>query len=445
MSLSRRRLIAGGTLTAAAGALAPVMSFTEMFRPALTLLADDPGDWQSVRDQFDLDPAYIHLGLFYLAAHPRPVREAIERLRRRLDQNPFLTVERAMFEGNTPVAYDAVAAALARYTGTDPRDMALTSNTTTGLSLIYHGLPLKPGDEVLTTDQDHYVHHESIRLATERAGAAWRKIPIFSSHAAVSADEIVDRIRKGIGPETRVVGITWVHSSMGLRMPVRQIADAVAELNARRGGADRILLVVDGVHGLGVENPKLGELGADLFAAGLHKWIFAPRGTGFVWARPEVWATMRPLIPTFQTLDLFSAWAEGHPPTVKAHGAMFSPGGFQAYEHQWAVPAAIEYHERIGPARITERIHALNAQMREGLGKMPHVVNYTPASSELSSGLVCFDVKGLQAKETVHRLLNKKIIASTTPYAPSFARVACGIMNTPAEVETTLRAVRSMA
>jgi isopenicillin-N epimerase len=338
-----------------------------------------------------------------------------------------------------------VTAALARYTGVGARDFALTSNTTTGLSLIYHGLPLKTGDEILTTDQDHYVHHESIRLAAERTGASWRKIPIFTSHDSISADEIVDRIRKGIGPKTRVVGITWVHSSIGLRMPVRRIADAIAEVNAKRDQDDRILLAVDGVHGFGVENPRLSGLGADLFAAGLHKWIFAPRGTGFVWARPEVWATMRPLIPTFHTLDLFVDWAAGHPPRGKAHAAMFSPGGFQAYEHHWAVPAAIELHEKIGPARITERIHALNAQMREGLSKMPHVVTYTPASSELSAGMVCFDVKGLKAQETVERLLRKKILASTTPYGVPFARVACGIMNTPAEVETTLRAVRGLA
>ena len=444
MSLSRRRLIAGGTLTAAAGALAPVFNFSEKFGPTLALWRD-PGDWQSVREQFDLDPAYIHLGLFFLASHPRPVRQAIERLRRRLDENPFLTVERSMFEADMPKAYDAVAGALARYTGLDAHDFALTSNTTTSLSLIYHGLPLQSGDEILTTDQDHYVHHESIRLAAERTGATWRKIPIFRSHDTISADEIVARIRKGIGPKTRVVGITWVHSSIGLRMPVRRIADAIAEVNAKRGQGNRILLVVDGVHGLGVEDPRLGELGADLFAAGLHKWIFGPRGTGFVWARPEIWATMRPLIPTFQTLDLFNAWAEGHPPGGKAHAAMFSPGGFQAFEHHWAVPAAIELHERIGPARITERIHALNGQMREGLGKMPHVVNYTPASSDLSAGMVCFDVKGLKAKETVERLISKKILASTTPYGVPFARVACGIMNTPGEVETTLAAIRGLA
>jgi isopenicillin-N epimerase len=443
MSLSRRRLVVGGTLAAAAGAFAPAVSFAERFR-AGAILPLDPGDWQSVREQFDLTPEYIHLGLFYLTSHPRPVRTAIEQLRRRLDQNPFLTVERGMFEDKYPNFYNGVTKAVGGYTGTDPQDLALTSNTTTGLSVVYHGLPLKSGDEVLTTNQDHYVHHEAIRLATERAGASWRKIPIFSSHDSISADDIVDRIRKGIGPKTRVVGITWVHSSIGLRMPVRRIADAIAGLNAGRDPENRILLVVDGVHGIGVEDPRITELGADVFAAGLHKWIFGPRGTGFIWAKPEVWATMRPLMASFTYMEEFNAWAEERATRPPNRAALFSPGGFQAFEHHWAVPAAIEFHERIGPARITERIHSLNGQMREGLGKMPHVVVYTPATTELRAGMVCFDVKGMKAADTVSRLLSKKIIASTTPYAVSVSRLACGIMNTPAEVDRTLGAIRSL-
>ena len=444
MSLSRRRLLVSGTFAAAAGALSPATSFAERFRiPAA--LPFDPGDWRSVREQFDLSPEFIHLGLFYLTSHPRPVRASIEQLRRRLDQNPFLTVERAMFEDKYPKFYENVTKALGRYTGADPQDFALTSNTTTGLSIVYHGLPLKPQDEVLTTDQDHYVHHESIRLATERTGSSWRKIPIFSSYDSISADDIVDRIRRGIGPRTRVLGITWVHSSSGLRMPVRRIADALADLNAGRGPENRVLLVVDGVHGTGVEDPRITDLGADVFVAGLHKWIFGPRGTGFVWAKPEVWTTMRPLIPSFQYPDEFIAWTEERLPPPPVRAALFSPGGFQSFEHHWAVPAAIEFHERIGPARITERIHALNSQMREGLSKMPHVVIYTPSSRELSAGLVCFDVKGLKAAETVGRLLSKKILASTTPYRVPLSRLACGIMNTPAEVDATLRAVRALA
>jgi isopenicillin-N epimerase len=443
VSLSRRRLLVGGTLTAAASAIAPAVTFAEKLRPALTS-PFNPGDWQAVREQFDLAPEYIHLGLFYLTSHPRPVRAAIERIRQRLDRNPFLTVERGMFEADQPNFYQAVTTALGRYTGVAPKDIALTNNTTAGLSLIYHGLPLKPGDEILTTNQDHYVHHEAIRLASERAGASWRKIPIFDSYDTVSSDEIVQRIRKGIGPKTRVVGITWVHSSSGLRMPVRRIAGVIQEVNRSRGVDDRVLLVVDGVHGIGVEDPRITALGADLFAAGLHKWIFAPRGTGFVWGRPEVWATMRPLMASFQWLEEFEAWADERPIRHPVRAALFSPGGFQAFEHHWAVPAAIQFHQAIGSGKITDRIHALNAQMREGLSKMPHVVVYTPAARELNAGMVCFDVKGLKAKDTVARLLSKGILASSTPYRVPVSRLACGIMNTPGEVEATLRVVRGL-
>src|SRR5436190_2870481 len=306
MPYSRRRFLVTGSL--AAGALASVKPFA-----AKAAAPEDLHDWDVVRGQFDLDPAYTHLGLFYLTSHPRPVRAAIELYRRKLDANPFLTVEQGMFEEperNLPLR---VTTALGKYIGGNADDIALTQNTTTGLSLIYHGLPLKSGDEILTTNNDHFVHHEAIRLSTERSGASWRKIPTWDSWDSISIDGIVDHIRREIRPNTRVLGITWVHSESGVRMPVRRIADMIADVNRNR--AQRVLLVVDGVHGVGVESPQIVALGADAFSAGLHKWIFAPRGTGFVWAKPEVWATMRPLIPSFTAPDLFQAWGEGKPPS----------------------------------------------------------------------------------------------------------------------------------
>jgi len=436
MPLSRRHFLVTGSL--AAGALATVKPFV-----AKAAAPEDLRAWSVVRQQFDLDPGYIHLGLFYLASHPRPVRAAIESYRKKLDANPFLTVEQGMFEApekNIPLR---VTTAIGKYIGVNAEDIALTQNTTTGLSLIYHGLPLKAGDEILTTNHDHYVHHEAIRLATERNGASWRKIPLWESWDGVTVDGIVDHIRREIRPNTRVVGVTWVHSQSGIRMPIRRVADMIAEVNRNR--AERVLLVVDGVHGVGVEDPNIAALGADAFSAGLHKWIFAPRGTGFVWAKPEVWALMKPLIPSFSAFDLFNAWGAGKPPSATPKANWFTPGGFQAYEHQWAIPAALDFHNAIGSARITQRIHALNLQMNEELRKLPNVqIVYTPADPQLNAGMVCFDMKGLTAQKTVTALLDKKIIASTTPYAVPFARLAFGIMNTPEEVEKTARAVRSL-
>src|SRR3989442_5602913 len=124
MPLSRRHFLVTGSL--AAGALATVKPFV-----AKAAAPEDLRDWSVVRQQFDLDPGYIHLGLFYLTSHPRPVRAAIESYRKKLDANPFLTVEQGMFEDHIPLR---VATAVANYIGADPQDIALTQNTTTGLS-----------------------------------------------------------------------------------------------------------------------------------------------------------------------------------------------------------------------------------------------------------------------------------------------------------------------
>ena len=441
MSVTRRNFLVGSSLSAAAGALTPLLAEAKETKMAAPARYDD---WASVRREFDLAPDYTHLGLFYLTSHPRPVREAIEKYRRQLDANPFVTVESSLFESaekNMPLK---TCSTIAGYIGADPQDIALTQNTTTGLSLIYHGLALREGDEVLTTNHDHYVHHESIRLATSRCGASWRKIPLWDSYNTIAADEIVDRIHKGIGPKTRVVGVTWVHSASGVRLPIRRIADVIAEVNSRRDEKDRVLLIVDGVHGIGVEDPKIVAMRCDAFSAGTHKWIFGPRGTGFVWAKPGVWARMRPLIPTFYANEVFEAWGEEKEPDHPPRAAWFSPGGFQAFEHHWALPEAFRFHESIGPARITARIHELNRQMKEGLAAMPQVQLYTPRDENLSAGMACFDVKGMKQAEVVSRLLEQKIIASTTPYRISYARLSCGIVNTPEEVEKTLGAIHRL-
>jgi len=354
-------------------------------------------------------------------------------------------VESALFEPTNANIPLQVCRAIANYIGGDPQDIALTQNTTTGLALLYHGLPLREGDEILTTTHDHYVHHESIRLATGRCGATWRKIPLFDSFNSISPDEIVGRIRKAIGPKTRAIGVTWVHSSSGVRLPIPRIAQRLAEVNAGRDEKDRVLLIVDGVHGLGVEDSKITALGCDAFAAGTHKWMFGPRGTGFVWAKPAVWGSMRPVIPTFTSPDIFEAWAQEREPQGPARAAWFSPGGFQAFEHYWALPEAIRFHQSIGPGRITARIHELNGQMKEGFARMPHVQLYTPRDENLSAGIVCFDVKGMKPEEVVKRLLGQRIVASTTPYRVSYARVACSIVNTSGEVEAVLRAIRNLA
>jgi len=393
-------------------------------------------EWAKVRAAFDVSPDWVHLAGFLLASHPKPVREAIQRHRKALDENPALYVEQKMFDAK-PVLEPA-----ARYLGARADEVALTDSTTMGLALLYAGLPLGAGDEVLTTLHDHYATHESLRLAAARAGASVRKISLYEQPSAASAGAMASAVSKAIGPRTRVVAITWVHSSTGVKTPVRAIADVVARANSSRPPSKRMLLCVDGVHGFGVEDASMADLGCDFFAAGTHKWMFGPRGTGILWGRGELWPKLRPVIPHFG-LAAYQAWMKGvDPPATTAD--MMTPGGFHSFEHRWALGEAFAFHLELGKAKVMARIHELNRQAKQGLAKMKHVTLHTPMSDDVSAGIITFDVAGMKPDSVVKRLLDKHIVATTTPYATSYARIAPGLLNSPADVETVLREIRAL-
>lgn len=431
--VDRRSFLVGSGLTFAGAALAP-----KVFADAAT----GPDLWAEVRSHFALRPDLVNLSMFYLASHPRPVREAIARYRERLDGDPYGTVEEACFEKDATNLGLRVKEAAARYLGGSPADVALTQSTTMGLAWVYLGLPLAAGDEIVSTHHDHYVHHEAARLAALRNGATLRKIALydrFEDLPGITIETIVERYRRAVTPKTKVVGITWVHSSSGLRIPLKAIADAVHAVSPKA------LVVVDGVHGLGAVDETVVASGVDVFVAGTHKWMFGPRGTGIVWAKPEVWADMRPAMPTFDSLEVFEAWQEERAPKPPARASWFTPGGFHAFEHEWAVADAFAYHESIGRKRIADRIHELNSRLKEGLSGVAHVTLWTPKGRELSAGLVGFDVAGLAPDVAAKKLVAKGIVASSSPYARSVVRLSAGIMNTPEEIDRALAAVRELA
>ena len=446
MLLDRRQMLGSLAAMAAARALRP-LSHDDAAPPAADAplrRADGSVDWKAFRALFPLREDWTHLSTFLLVSHPKPVARAIDELRRRIDADPFW-VEVAMLPELDGKPYAAVKRALAEYVGGAPGEIALTSNTTGALAMAYHGLRIGAHQEILTTEHDHFVHHEAIRLAAERSGARVRRIALFDAPARADADEIVARIASAIGPRTRAVGVTWVQSSTGVKLPIDRIADAVARANAGRVDADRCLLVVDGVHGFANQDVDVARLGADFFAAGTHKWLFAPRGTGFLWGRAEAWPMLRPTIPTFDPGDMstWKAWMDGTPqgPTT---AALVAPGGFVAYEHLLALPAAIELHRTVGRAGIAARVAELNAQFREGVAALPGVTLHTPRDGALAGPIACFEVAGLDAIAVTKRLADRRFRTAPSPYKVSWPRVSAGAMNTPEEIDAVLRAIREL-
>lgn len=435
--LDRRGFLRFGT-TAAAGALLSAcrQSSTVEAEPVAPKPAGDK--WDAVRGAFELDPSYLHFAGFLLAPHPKPVREAIEKWRRAFDRNAALTVEEHL-----PEQTGAVRQAAASFLGANPEEVAMTDSTTMGLGIVYGGFQLRPGQEILTTVYDHYSTHESLRYRAMRDGATVRKIELFDHSGRATEGEIVSRLAAAVTEKTRVVAVTWVHSMSGLKLPITAIAQALAKVNAGRSEEDRALLCVDGVHGFGVDPVSMVDFGADFFIAGTHKWIFGPRGTGLIWGKQSAWKNIVPTIPGFE-MPTFAAWMKGEAAENVPGGLFHSPGGFHSFEHRWAVPAAFDFQNAIGREAIAQRIHALNRQLKEGLAKMPNIELFTPMSDQLSAGITCFMVEGMAPRDVVKRLMEKKIMATTTPYQNTYARLAPGLLNTPAEVDTALAEIRSL-
>jgi len=434
----RRDFLNGLGLGVGASLLVPASALTAS--PGAVVGTGDiqPGDWGALRDLFPLTRKYIQLSTFLLASHPKPVSDAIEKHRRGLDENPadywhqhFQTID------------GDIASAAAQYMGGKGDNIALTDSTTMGLGLVYSGLALQPGDEILQTVHDHYSTDMSLAHRATRTGAKVKRIALYDDPAQVSVDDVLKRMKAGITDHTRVFAATWVHSSTGVKLPIRAMADTISVLNQQRKADQQILFCVDGVHGFGIENQNISELGCDFFIAGTHKWIFGPRGTGVIWGNDKAWAQSEPVIPSFSAS--YEVWMGGMTQDQVPVGQHMSPGGFHSFEHRWALPEAFKLHLQLGKANVQKRIHQLNQQTKQGLEKMPHVKVYTPASNELSSGLVCFDVQGMKPEAVVKVMHEKGIIMSNTPYRTSYARFAPSLLNSEQEIELALAEIQALS
>lgn len=397
------------------------------------LLGANPS-WADVRDQFSLTRERIHMSGFLLASHPRPVADAIDRHRAGFDRDPTTYLHENQFGAEM-----AVRRAAADYVGGDVDDVAMTDSTTQGLGLVYGGLRLQPGQEVLTTTHDHFVTHLALEYRAARTENPLGKVSLYDDPSRATSDEIVTRFTQAITPATRVIAVTWVHSGTGVKLPIEMLAGAVARANADRAEADRALLFVDGVHGLGNQDVRVAELGCDFFMAGCHKWIFGPRGTGLVWARPGAWSITSPIIPSF---DL-----PGRPgPLDQPTAGSMTPGGYHSFDHRWALPEAFAFHEQIGVSRIAARIRELNTRCKEQLANVKGVTVVTPMSPDLSAGIVCFSLDGRAPADVVRALGAKNIVASVTPasYVPPYVRLAPSLLTDESDVDLAVAAVAAV-
>ena len=259
------------------------------------------------RDLFLLDPDVVYLNHGAFGACPRPVFETYQEWQRELEREPV-----DLFERRLPAELAGVRAALGAYVGAPADDLALVLNATAGMNAVLRSLPLAAGDELLTTEHEYGAIELLLAFVAEHAGAR-----------VVRASGIdADAIWAAATPRTRVLVISHVTSPTALVLPVEELC--------RRAREADVLSVVDGAHGPGQVPLDLERLGADFYAGNCHKWLCAPKGAGFLYARPERQSLVEPLV---------TGWGYGASDFALAHDweSTRDPAAYLA------VPAAIEF------------------------------------------------------------------------------------------------------
>ncbi len=233
------------------------------------------------RHHWQLAPNTVFLNHGSFGACPRPILELQSDLRQQLEAEPVQFLWRRYEERLEPARV-----ALAEFVGARSRDLVFVTNATTGVNAVVRSLRFQPDDEILTTDLDYNACRNALAEAARRAGARLVIAPV--PFPLRSAGEVIEAVLRAVTPRTRLAMLDHVTSNTALVLPVEQL---IRELEAR--GVDTL---VDGAHAPGMLPLNLGELNPAYYTANLHKWVCAPKGAAFLWAREDKQADLQPAV-----------------------------------------------------------------------------------------------------------------------------------------------------
>ncbi len=318
---------------------------------------------------------------------------------------------------------DAARAAFAEAVSSEPERIALTHSTSGGINLVLGGLAFAPGDEIVTTDNEHAGLLEPLGALQRRYGVEVRVAEVLGGADAL------DAVASLIGPRTKLVALSHVLWANGRVLPLRAISDA-----AHAAGA---AVLVDGAQGAGAIEVDPAALGVDAYAGPGQKWLCGPNGVGFLWVADGYEDRFEVAAPSYYTRDFRS---EGQPfwPGARRHdGASLSTGALAG------LSAAVEFRrELVGWNEGAARMAEVRAQTVALLADVPGVT--VQAESEGAAPLVAFTVDGMPAEDVVKALEAKSVLARSLP-GLDWVRVSLGYWLSDGDLERLAGALRALA
>ncbi|HKE46104.1 MAG TPA: aminotransferase class V-fold PLP-dependent enzyme [Steroidobacteraceae bacterium] len=387
--------------------------------------ADDAALFAAARAQFLIPAGVAYCNTGTLGASPREVVEALTEGIRRIETDlaawPYEHPDGEPLTGYQQLL--EVRQAAGKFVNASAAEIALTQNATMGMNFLANGLDLSAGDEVVSTDQEHGGGISPWRLLAKRRGIVVKELPL-EPVLANGPDAIVQLFESAMTPRTKVVMFSHITSGLGARLPTRELCAL-----AHNHGA---LVIVDGAQAVGQIAVDVQALGCDAYVGSPHKWMMAPKGTGFLYLRREVQDRFWTTLASYQWDNhedgafRFMQFGTGSVPVVE---------GFMA---------ALQFIEKIGMQRIERWDAGLTKRLRDGLASMPGVRVASPADPRLAAAMTTFRVNGMKAKALQDALWAQHVRVRAQNDERG-VRLSAHMYVSPADVDAVLEVTRGLA
>jgi isopenicillin-N epimerase len=340
-------------------------------------VAKDEFYWREIQLAFKLDRTLTNLNNGFTCPCPRVVLESVWRY---MDMINMLPVH---YQGMIAQNVQTIRLRMAAEFGCDPEELALTRGASEALQIVQNGIDLKPGDEVITTEQDY---PRMLTTWDQRMRREGIKVTRLQFPVPTTQDDLYQRFEKAITPRTKVFHFCHITNLTAQLFPVQRLS--------RLARSKGIVTIVDGAHALGHFPFKLRDLECDAYGVSLHKWLLAPIGNGCLYVRRE-------MIPKFWPLQ---AAPERQDDDIRKFEAIGT--------HPWAIRAALgealAFHQAIGAERKAARLRYLTLRWANALKKYPRVKTLTNLGEPAEAwGVATVNIEGIDVRDLAKFLMDK--------------------------------------
>lgn len=377
-----------------------------------------------LRAAYGLAPDITYFNHASIGTMPLIVIEAREQYQRACESNPWLYVWSDGFGD----ARESVREKAAAYLGCDVEEVALTHNTTEGMNVLAQGLPLGAGDEVLFSSMNHAGASVCWQQQAERRGFSTRRFELSVAGAELmSPDDLIAAYEREITPATRVLVFPHVDNIVGLRHPVRQMADM-----ARARGVE--FIAIDGAQALGMIDFRVDELGVDFYCASPHKWVQSPKETGLFYMR----LALQPRVP--------SMWSRSAGGRQRDTVRKYEDYGTRNLSSVMALGAAIDFQARLGAAAKEARCRELWQYFQDSVEASSRLMWRSPRSWDFASSLFAVEIGGINASDAFTRMFQEDgfVFRAFAGGGLNHARISPNVINSEAQIDRFVAAAEAL-